>query len=96
MGGYNTVCEILSLKKPSLIIPRENPRLEQRIRAEILKERGLADFLPWNELSPQALHHKIHQLLEDSQDLRNSVQCFPMTGLEVMRSRLGAFRREDR
>ena len=34
MGGYNTFCEILSLDKPALIVPRKTPRLEQSIRAD--------------------------------------------------------------
>ena len=45
MGGYNTFCEILSFDKRALIIPREKPRLEQRIRAMKAKELGLANVL---------------------------------------------------
>ena len=33
MGGYNTFCEILSLDKRALVVPRTAPRLEQYIRA---------------------------------------------------------------
>ena len=33
MGGYNTFCEILTLDKPALIVPRSKPRQEQLIRA---------------------------------------------------------------
>ena len=45
MGGYNTFCEILSFDKRALIIPREKPRLEQRIRALKAQELGLANVL---------------------------------------------------
>ena len=41
MGGYNTFCEILSFDKPSLIVPRTRPRLEQYIRAHRAQELGL-------------------------------------------------------
>ena len=41
MGGYNTFCEILSFDKPSLIVPRTAPRLEQFIRAQRAAELGL-------------------------------------------------------
>ena len=41
MGGYNTFCEILSFNKPSLIVPRTAPRLEQYIRAARAQELGL-------------------------------------------------------
>ena len=45
MGGYNTFCEILSLDKPAVIVPRTRPRLEQRIRAERAQEFGLVRML---------------------------------------------------
>jgi predicted glycosyltransferase len=41
MGGYNTFCEILSLDKPALIVPRRTPRLEQAIRASCAQRLGL-------------------------------------------------------
>ncbi|MEL6288664.1 MAG: glycosyltransferase [Pseudomonadota bacterium] len=41
MGGYNTICEILSFDKPSIIVPRTVPRLEQYIRASRMQEMGL-------------------------------------------------------
>ncbi len=41
MGGYNTFCEILSLDKPALIVPRKTPRLEQAIRASCAERLGL-------------------------------------------------------
>lgn len=45
MGGYNTVCEILSFDKPSLIVPRTRPRLEQFLRASRMQEMGLVKML---------------------------------------------------
>jgi len=45
MGGYNTFCEVLSFDKPALIVPRERPRQEQRIRAERAAALGLATVL---------------------------------------------------
>ncbi len=55
MGGYNTVCEILSFGKPSLIVPRVMPRREQLIRAERLQALGLIDLVHPAELSPSVL-----------------------------------------
>src|SRR5262249_17309453 len=37
MGGYNTVCEALSLGNHALIVPRVKPRSEQLIRAQRLR-----------------------------------------------------------
>lgn len=55
MGGYNTVIELLALGKQALIIPRERPRSEQRIRAERLAALGLLDWLRPRDATPEAL-----------------------------------------
>jgi len=41
MGGYNTICEILSLRKRAVIVPRVQPVQEQKIRAERMARLGL-------------------------------------------------------
>ena len=45
MGGYNTFAEILSYDLPALLVPRDVPRREQRLRAERAVELGLARAL---------------------------------------------------
>jgi predicted glycosyltransferase len=45
MGGYNTFCEVLSLDKRALIVPRTAPRLEQYIRASRAAALGLVSML---------------------------------------------------
>ena len=92
MGGYNTVCEILSLRKPSLIIPRERPRREQLIRARVLNDNHLADFIPWKQLSPNFLRQKLLALLADPEPYHRAMGQFEFTGLKVMRQRLAEFR----
>ncbi len=52
MGGYNSVCEILSLKKKSLIVPRVKPRMEQWVRACRLQQIGVVDVLHPDDISP--------------------------------------------
>ncbi|MGB0383547.1 MAG: glycosyltransferase family protein [Ardenticatenaceae bacterium] len=59
MAGYNTVCEILSLQKRALLIPRMRVRAEQALRAMRLAERGLAQVLLPTELTPQRLATQI-------------------------------------
>src|SRR5947207_1803819 len=54
MGGYNTVCEVLSFEKPALIVPRVTEP-EQGIRARRMQELGLLDVLHPDHLTPQAL-----------------------------------------
>src|SRR5260370_507074 len=55
MGGYNTVCEVLSFEKPALIVPRIKPRQEQLIRARRLRDLGLIDMLHPHELCPDKM-----------------------------------------
>ena len=55
MGGYNTVCEVLSFEKRALIVPRTKPRREQIIRAQRLRDLGLIDMLEPESLNPLAL-----------------------------------------
>ena len=55
MGGYNTICEVLSFQKRALIVPRSKPRQEQIIRAECLHRLGFIDSLDVEQLTPQAL-----------------------------------------
>ena len=45
MGGYNTFCEILSLDKRAVIMPRTEPRLEQFIRASRAEALGLVQMI---------------------------------------------------
>ena len=92
MGGYNTLCEILSQKALPLIIPRETPRKEQLIRAERFKAHGIAEYIPWNEVSPDVLRDKVLYLLEHPESFKAAINCFPMTGFDVMRRRLNMFR----
>jgi predicted glycosyltransferase len=54
MGGYNTMCEVLSFEKHALVVPRVT-NAEQCIRAQRLRELGLVDVLHPEELSPRAL-----------------------------------------
>ncbi|WP_276698391.1 glycosyltransferase [Propionibacterium acidifaciens] len=55
MGGYNTACEILATGTPALVVPREEPRVEQLIRARALAAAGALDVLPVGRADPQAL-----------------------------------------
>lgn len=45
MGGYNTFCEILSFDRPSVLVPRTEPRREQAIRALAAEQLGLVRVL---------------------------------------------------
>ncbi len=55
MGGYNTTCEILSVGKPAVVIPRNKPSQEQWIRAEQLAKKGVLAAIHPDELTPEKL-----------------------------------------
>ncbi len=55
MGGYNTVCEILSLGKRAIVVPRTEPVQEQWIRAERMAEMGLFQAIHPDQLTPEGL-----------------------------------------
>ena len=91
MGGYNTVCEILSQGTPALIIPREVPRKEQLIRAQVLYNHKLVDYIPWHSFSPVMLRNRVLAILERPEPYRDAISRFELTGYEIMRCRLEAF-----
>lgn len=66
MGGYNSVCEILALGKPAIIVPRTEPRKEQLIRARMLAGRGLLQMIHPNDLTPGRLIAATNDLLATS------------------------------
>jgi predicted glycosyltransferase len=67
MGGYNTFCEILTLDKPALIIPRSVPRQEQLIRAERAVTLKLVSLLdPAGERDPMQMAAAIRALPEQA------------------------------
>ncbi|GLI33906.1 glycosyltransferase family protein [Desulforhabdus amnigena] len=88
MGGYNTVCEIASQRKPFLIVPRTVPREEQLIRAQVLCTKGFCDYLHPAELTPAALRQRVLALLHNGSSCREKMGHFPFTALEVIRKRI--------
>jgi predicted glycosyltransferase len=64
MAGYNSLCEVVSLRKKALVVPRLGPRAEQRMRAELFQQKGLIDVLDPQEVSPKNLAQRISEDLE--------------------------------
>jgi len=59
MGGYNTICEILSLRKRAVIVPRIRPVSEQWIRAERMAARGLFRAIHPDKITPESLMKEV-------------------------------------
>jgi len=62
MGGYNTLCEILSFERPAVIVPRVRPIREQLVRSELLRQRGLIDMIHPDELTPGRVRAAVDRL----------------------------------
>ncbi len=95
MGGYNTLCEILSQGTVSLIIPRDRPRQEQLLRARAMQARGLIDYISWQELAVPVLRKKITAMLDNLDKYRLPMQGFSLDGINCIKERLRSFRRKD-
>ena len=92
MGGYNTICELLSFGTASVIIPRQTPRKEQLIRAEMLHRQGLIEYIPWARCNSRQMKDRVLQLLEDPTPYRQAMSNFPMNGIATLRERLFTLR----
>jgi predicted glycosyltransferase len=64
MAGYNAVVEALSAGTPALLVPRERPRLEQRIRAERVAARvPTVDWGSASECTPERISRFVDRAL---------------------------------
>lgn len=66
MAGYNTICELLTLGKRSIVIPRVRPVEEQKIRAERLVTVPLFRTILPNALTPALLADAIREQLQEA------------------------------
>lgn len=60
MGGYNTVCEILSVGKPAIIIPRTEPVSEQLIRAKCFSRKERVTYIHPDQLNTDTLMDNVY------------------------------------
>jgi predicted glycosyltransferase len=73
MGGYNTVCEIMSTSVPALIVPRTQSRAEQQIRAASLAAAGYLEQHDIGTLTPEILGGWLASRLGTTVDRRRAV-----------------------
>ncbi len=87
MGGYNTLCEVMSLAKRSIVVPRVRPRREQIIRALALEAAGMIRLLPPDRLTPDSLGQ---ELAESFAAAPRDIAVEPpwMGGLEAFKQRI--------
>lgn len=89
-AGANAICELLALRKPSLLIPlpAASSRGDQILNAMSFESQGFAMVADEDDLTPYTLVDKVHQLLHTKQTyidaMQNSTQGNPIdviTGL---------------
>ena len=88
MGGYNTVCELLTLNKRAIIVPRITPVKEQWIRALCLHELGLATAIHPDELTPEILMQHLEDALLAGDQVSDTCDRVDMCGLQQITMRL--------
>jgi predicted glycosyltransferase len=82
MAGYNTLCEILSLNKRAIVVPRVRPVQEQLIRAERFAAHGLLCCLHPDQLDAKQLLETVHQELRPDVTRRGASEVLDFNGLD--------------
>ncbi|MEQ1758400.1 MAG: glycosyltransferase [Vicinamibacterales bacterium] len=88
MGGYNTICEVLSLRKPAVIMPRRRPRLEQWIRCTRLAEMGLIRVVDPDDDPATALVREVRAALGSARPPRAFETMNGLTSFDALLPRL--------
>lgn len=97
MAGYNTFCEILSFDRPSLLLPRTQPREEQLIRAQRASALGLATMLlPEQSGDPVVLAEALRALPKRPPPSRSGSSMADLGGLERIVADVGEWLKGDR
>lgn len=69
MAGYNTICEIISLDKPAVIVPRVRPTKEQLIRAKCMNKLGLFTAIHPDLLNSDNLQKAVLEKLNGNENI---------------------------
>lgn len=88
MGGYNTLCEVMTRARRSIVIPRHYPRREQEIRASVLAARGVVTAVRSPDLTPTGLDRALRETLE-RETIQETNRLPDMGGIPRFQKRLG-------
>jgi predicted glycosyltransferase len=80
MGGYNTICEILSARKPAVVIPRVSPSHEQLVRAERMTQSGMFTAIHPEQLTPERLIQSVFQQLGNQAQVSTAIDGLNLDG----------------
>lgn len=91
MGGYNTVCEILTLKSRAIVVPRTKPVLEQSIRAQRMARLGLFHTIDPSQLTPDGLISAVQTELGKTSVTNSRLYQARLNGLESVGNTVESF-----
>jgi len=91
MAGYNTTVEILVAKKWAILVPRVAPRIEQRLRAELLSNMGLASVVHPGEDMVVRLAELIKAALAGARPPRDDSKAVDLGGVQRVGNLLEEF-----
>lgn len=68
-AGANAICEIVALRKPSILIPlsARASRGDQILNADSFKHQGFSEVIPEEDITPELLITKIHSVYNNRQ-----------------------------
>jgi predicted glycosyltransferase len=66
MAGYNTCCDLLTFRRPNVLVPRQGPSREQMIRAQRFEDWGVSRVLPAANATAASMADAIARALDSS------------------------------
>ena len=79
-AGSNTLCEILALRKPALLIPYPMgaSRGDQIVNARSFEARGLSRVLMQEDMTARTLTDALFKLLDERAELLAALEAYPV------------------
>ena len=98
-AGSNTICELLALRKPSLLIPYPSTasRGDQEINAASFLRRGFSRVLEQSDLTPETLVERVVEVYRDRGELIDCMNREPMThSVDRIMEQIHKYARKDK
>ena len=78
-AGANSICEILALRKPNVLIPLSAAasRGDQILNAQYFEKRGFALYLDQEKMTPKRLQELLEKLYREREDFAEAMKAYP-------------------
>jgi predicted glycosyltransferase len=88
MGGYNTMCEVLAMAAPAVVVPRVTPRQEQLMRASRFAARGLVRMVDPATFGPEVLADELRRATQEGSRAHEALETISHKGIYEAAHRL--------